>query len=59
MQRSGRVTKYPLNVYLSTFRQSPYLHCIYEDQRYLGLRVDQRDRVLRERAWAYRNRPGP
>jgi len=54
-----RVAADPLNAYLSTFRQTPYLHRFYEDQRYLGLRVDQQDRTLKERAWAYRNRPGP
>ena len=54
-----RVTADPLNAYLSTFRQTPYLHRFYEDQRYLGYAVDQQDRTLTERAWAYWNRPGP
>jgi hypothetical protein len=52
-----RVTADPLNAYLSTFRQAPYLQRFYEDQRYLGLWVDQQDRTLKERARVYLNRP--
>jgi hypothetical protein len=55
----SRVAEDQLNATLSTFRQSPYLQRFYEDQEYLGLQVDQQDRTLKERAWAYRNRPGP
>ena len=53
-----RLTTDQLNAYLSTFRQSPYLKCFYEDRSYLGLRVDQQDRTLKEKASAYRNHPG-
>jgi hypothetical protein len=54
-----RVPEGPLNAYLSTFRQAAYLERFYEDQRYLGLRVDQQDRTLKERARVYQNRPRP
>ncbi len=54
-----RVTAGPLDAFLSTFRQASYLQRFYEDQRYLGLRVDQRDRTLIERARVYLNRPRP
>jgi hypothetical protein len=55
----SRVAEDQLNATLATFRQSPYLQRFYEDPGYLGLRVDQQDRILKERAWAFRNRPGP
>jgi len=54
----SRVPADPLNAYLSTFREAPYLQVFYEDGSYVGLRVDRQDRTLQERASAYRNRPG-
>lgn len=54
-----RVPVAQLNAYLSTFRQSPYLNIFYEDQRYLGLRVDQQAQSLKERAQGYRSLPRP
>ena len=54
-----RVPADPLNAYLAAFRQAAYLQRFYEDQRYLGLRVDRQDRTLKERDRVYQNRPRP